>query len=321
MDLLSLIKDQIDALPDTIKSTTKIPFVLTHISRAEYYLNQAQLVLDDQFFNDSVYRANQAFEAILKEAYTFFSGKEAAKLNIYQIENYIIKNKLLNQRVIDLLKNYRTEWRNPSTHDYSLSFSQQEALIAVISVQMFIKVLLNQITAEIAYRSEKERYEKARPKKEIINKNKEYSLLENIAAICAAFAGETQNKKRINNQSYLEIEGALEAFIKNVNPEIDIESDIRSSSLPIRIKTRPDFFISLGKEMLILELKIGYKKEYEEDAIYRLINYLITLNPKIGLLFFLDPDEKEYVLEKQKRIIDNIEIEIGIVRPIISGNA
>jgi hypothetical protein len=313
MDLLSLIKDQINSLPNDIKNTTKIPFVLTHISRAEYYLNQAISVLDDQYFNDCIYRSNQAFEAILKEAYTFFSGKEAIKLNIFQIENYIIKNKLLNQRVMSLLKNYRTDWRNPSTHDYSLSFSQQEALIAVISVQMFIKVLLNQIVAEISFRNEKIRYEKTKPNIDITNKR--YSLLESIAVTCMAFGNESHKYREYNKQTFIEIEGALEAFIINVNPQVKINSEIRSSEISVRIKIRPDFYISLDNDMMILELKIGYKKDYEEDNILRLINYLITLAPKKGLIFFYDPNEKEYIIDTQKRKIDKYEIEIAIVKP------
>jgi hypothetical protein len=315
LDLLELIKNQIDTLPDSIRNTTKIPFVLTHIARAEHFLREAECIPDDQYLNDAVYRANQAFEAILKEAYKFFTDKDASRQNIFQIENYIIRKKLLNPRVTDLLKNYRTQWRNPSTHDYSLSFSQQEALVAVVSVQMFIKVLLNQIVAEIAFRNERDRAPEPGRMSHLTLEYQKLALIDKVASICIAFAKNIGRDKMQPLHNHIQIEGALNAFILNVDPTIEVKSQIRSSGQPISIKTRPDYFISFNQEMMILELKVGYKKNYEEDAIYRIIQYLTVFNPKQGLIFFIQPGENEYEFIKQERTIEKEKITIALVRP------
>ena len=317
MDLISLIKNQIKTLPDSIQNNTKIPFVLTHIERAEYFMIEAERLNDDQYYNDSVYRANQAFEGILKEAYLYFTKSERSKKNNYQIENYLLRKKVLNQRVADLLKNYRTQWRNPSTHDYGLLFNQQEALVAVVSVQMFIKVLLDQIFAEAAFRKEQRRTMTDNVRKSKVKGYENLPLLEKIAILCSAFAKSFEVETEESYQSYAGYEGTLEAFIGSFDSNIEIKSKMRSSNLPINIKAGPDFFISSGSEDLILEFKIGYKTEYVEDVLFRMSQYLSVYNPKQGLVFFYEPRIKTYNLVKQEINIDNKLITVGALKPDI----
>ena len=49
------------------------------------------------------------------------------------------------------MSRYRTEWRNPSTHDYKLDFDEDEALLAIASVCAFAIVLLDQITEKLNF--------------------------------------------------------------------------------------------------------------------------------------------------------------------------
>ena len=51
--------------------------------------------------------------------------------------------------------------------------------------------------------------------------------------------------------AYARIEGALEAFISNVDQALKVRSNVRYSDMPISIKTGPDYFISLGTEIII----------------------------------------------------------------------
>ena len=155
MDILVEVKDKIANLPVEI-DRSGMNSIITHIERAEFYLSSGKKNTDANFFTDVIYRSNQAFEGILKEAYKYIAHQEIGKKPIYQIENYFIRKKLLNFRVLDLFKNYRQNWRNPSTHDYNLFFSSYEAFLAIVSVSSFIYVLLDQISEAMAYKREKE---------------------------------------------------------------------------------------------------------------------------------------------------------------------
>jgi hypothetical protein len=50
---------------------------------------------DDDSFNDVVYRTNQAFEGILKEAYVVLTGKDASKLRPVDLESHYSTNNVL----------------------------------------------------------------------------------------------------------------------------------------------------------------------------------------------------------------------------------
>ena len=85
--------------------------------------------LDPDSYNDVVYRTNQA-EGILKEAYAIIEDADATRLSPNEIEQYFVNKKKLTKRVWALFKNYRQQWRNPATHDHTLLFSEQEAILA-----------------------------------------------------------------------------------------------------------------------------------------------------------------------------------------------
>ena len=157
MDILNLIKTQVEEAISINGKIVGLESVITHIERAEQYLNKGKDTNDDHLFTDVIYRTNHAFEGILKEAYTALTGKDGSKKTPNEIENYFLNNNILNQRVIELLKNYRQEWRNTSTHDYNLFFNHSEAFLAIVSVSAFVHVLLNQILDKVHFDNEKEK--------------------------------------------------------------------------------------------------------------------------------------------------------------------
>lgn len=119
--------------------------VLSHLDRAADLLEDGKKENDAQFFNDVIYRTNQAYEGILKEAYNVISGSDGGRMRLYDIENYFKDNDILSGRVLDLFENYRRQWRNPSTHDYQLFFSVNEAFLAIVSVVAFTHALLDRM--------------------------------------------------------------------------------------------------------------------------------------------------------------------------------
>ena len=125
MDLLKLLKDKAEYF-STSEQDRGISSVVSHIEIAERHYEGGKSG-DDYLFNDVVYRSNQAFEGALKEAYRIITGRDSSRITPHKIEKYLEQNNVLKERVLQLFTNNRTEWRNKSTHDYNLYFSEQEA--------------------------------------------------------------------------------------------------------------------------------------------------------------------------------------------------
>src|SRR5687768_12024943 len=144
MDLVTIIRDKIERAGEGDHSPG-LKAVLLHIETAVAHRDRGQDTPDDTAFTDTIYRTNQAFEGGLKEAYRVLTGKTPEKKTPSQIEEYFTSNVIFRPRVLSQFKNYRTEWRNPSTHDHQLDFDASEALLAIVSVCAFANVLLDQI--------------------------------------------------------------------------------------------------------------------------------------------------------------------------------
>ena len=125
--------------------------MISHIEVAERHWLRAKKEREDTLFTDVIYRTNHAFEGALKEAYFILNGKDAAKKTPNEIERFLLENKIFKERVMALFTNYRTEWRNTSTHDYKLFFTEQEAFLAIVSVSAFVHILLDQMAEKISF--------------------------------------------------------------------------------------------------------------------------------------------------------------------------
>jgi hypothetical protein len=90
VDLLKLIRENSEALAGTAFETG-LAAVIRHVERAEKYLIKGRNERDRDYFNDVIYRTNQAYEGILKEAYSLLAGKDGAKLKTVDLEKYFAK--------------------------------------------------------------------------------------------------------------------------------------------------------------------------------------------------------------------------------------
>jgi uncharacterized protein (DUF927 family) len=79
---------------------------------------------DYRLFTDAIHRLNQAYEGSLKEAYQMLTGNKPDKMSPHEIEQSFQKDLILKERVLTFFENYRRDWRNTSTHDYKLCFSE-----------------------------------------------------------------------------------------------------------------------------------------------------------------------------------------------------
>ena len=149
MDLLKLLQEKAKTIPLGDHSTG-LSAVLLHIEVAFAHLSRGQSLSESTAFTDAIYRTNLAFEGGVKEAYRVFTHQDPSKKRPYEIEKYLESNKLLRPRILSQFTTYRTDWRNPSSHDYTLDFDEGEALLAIVSVSAFVYVLLDEISEKLA---------------------------------------------------------------------------------------------------------------------------------------------------------------------------
>lgn len=154
MDILEIIKTQASSFMN--EQPSGMQAVLSHLERAADLLEDGKEENDVQSFNDVIYRTNQAYEGILKEGYKAISGEDAGRMRLYDIEKYFKTEQVLSGRVLQLFENYRRQWRNPSTHDYQLFFSVNEAFLAIVSVVAFTHALLDRMIEYTTFASHRE---------------------------------------------------------------------------------------------------------------------------------------------------------------------
>ena len=314
MDILKLIKNQVDEALSVEPKLIGLNSVLTHIERAEFLLNKAVELEDEHLYTDVIYRTNHSYEGILKEAYEILTEQKAGNKTPYDLENYFLNNNILNERVIELLKNYRQEWRNPSTHDYNLFFSYGEAFLAIMSISSFVHIFMNQIIEKIYYDKEKEAIKKelSKIKQGIELGYDKLELVDKLKTILLAFAKRNISKSdeelRVSRFE-TEILGSLTAYIESIDKQMKIDAEPL-----IRFENRrlqPDLIIEDKKEKVLIELKILRRerpfmmnRQVFED---QLLSYLIHTKIKQGILFVL-PNK---MTEKDEYEIEVKELEVG----------
>jgi hypothetical protein len=151
MNLLEVLRDKIKSL-DKGEHTPGIAAILKHLERSFHLLAHGQAHQDSEAFTEAIYRCNQAFEGAIKEAYRVLAEQNPDKKSLYEIEVYLQDNSIFRSRVLSQFTTYRREWRNPATHDYTLSFDDNEAFFAIVSVTIFVKLLMDQIESKLAYK-------------------------------------------------------------------------------------------------------------------------------------------------------------------------
>jgi hypothetical protein len=305
MDILSLIRKKTQVL-QTYEKIIGLDAVITHIEIAERHLIRGKDERDDNLYTDVIYRANHAFEGILKEAYTVLAENNDSKITPFEIENYLASNNVFKQRVMVLFTNYRQEWRNPSTHDYQLFFTEQEAFLAIVSVSAFVNILLDQMIEQVNFKLEKERTKsQAQEIKGKIDKYSSRELLDKITQLLLVFSNKSLKSASSLAKTEAEILGMLSGFVSSVDKSIFTSN--QRFYLGSRV-LQPDIIFSLGKENLILELKVSSPtKSNIMRARDQLISYL-KFAPEInnGIVFFF-PSEKDVSMVVE--VVENVDVE------------
>lgn len=284
MNLLEILRARARDLPEG-DYTPGIKAVLQHIEVATRHLERGQTRGDDTAFTDAIYRANQAFEGSLKEAFRVLAGGDPAGERPYDIENYLQQQNVLRPRVLAQLTNYRREWRNPSTHDYRLDFDEDEALLAIVTVSAFAIVLIDQITERVSFEQAK-----TAAIEQPSTISSEPTFFGKVSTLIHQFIIQfEQTRSERTEVRETEIKGALAGFLSAAAPELDVNVEgVLSPESPLRA----DFLITSKGERLIVEIKRGrrFTERMKEDATQQVLRYMEISGIKQAILLIYNSE-------------------------------
>lgn len=147
MDIAEKLRLAVKELPEG-DHTPGLTAIVRHVEAAIRHYDRADKAGDEDAYTDCIYRTNQVYEGSLKEAFRILSG-EPPKKTLFEIEKYFDGDNKIRSRVLKQMSRYREDYRNPSTHDYKLDFDENEAMLAILSVSAFAKLLVTQMKTKI----------------------------------------------------------------------------------------------------------------------------------------------------------------------------
>ncbi len=251
MDLIAIIREKIDETEDG-DHTAGLKAVLLHIETAAAHLRRGQDTSDETAFTDAIYRTNQAFEGSLKEAYRVLVQKRPERKTPSQIEEYLTDNGVFRNRVLSQLTNYRTEWRNPSTHDHKQDFDSSEAFLAIVSVCAFASLLLDKIIEKLAHDRSKAAADAESERLSELLKTHRRDLPLFAGQIIAQFMQEQRPTHDGSQMREAELLGAISGFLESIEPHSSATPEYQ---LAARGHERADILLQRDDERLLIELK------------------------------------------------------------------
>lgn len=284
MDTLEFLRTKAERL-SVLMPKTGIHAVIRHIEIGEQHFSRARDEGNNDLFSDVIYRANQAFEGSLRESYTILAGKNPGKKKAFELEAYFAKENIFKERVTDLFTNYRTKWRNPSTHDHLASFTESEAFLAILSVTSFAGVLIDQMIERLVFNHEIKRLSKqSKVLSKALSEHAGEPFVDRLAIALRHFVSQ---KSLCEVHSEIELSANLNAFITSIMPSVISfqEAQFNDSQGIIR----PDFLISENDHKAVIELKLyqTWNPNLEQAAKNQLRRYMSATDAEVGILLLV----------------------------------
>lgn len=283
MDIIAILRQKISLL-DSGEHSAGLKATLSHVETAFRHLSRGQKDEDQTAFTDAVYRTNQAFEGAIKEAYRVLTKKSPEKVRPFDIESHFSKSGTFRQRVLDQFTNYRTEWRNPSTHDYKLDFNESEAFIAIVSVTAFCCLLLDEIAQQLAYDKEvatlQRTADKIRNEANLINGDLLTRTVEALKVYFLRHANEQVEKGTASQWL-----GSVSGFLSAIIPDATITTDAPLGADKLHITA--DLILELGTERVIVEIKNRLNLLTYKSVLNQVEHLMRSSGISDGVIFFL----------------------------------
>jgi len=301
MNTLDLLRQKADQIGTRLPKSG-ITAVIRHIEMAERHFVNARENSDSDLFTDVIYRTNQAFEGILKESYRILAEKDPSKKRPSDIEKYLAEKNIFQPRVMELFTNYRTKWRNPSTHDHIITFTESEAFLSVLSVTAFAGILMDQMIEKVTYEQESDRFQGMEDRfKKILRDYEGEPLIDRITYLLQEADNQVFGQRSFPSE--VELAAALRAFISTVLPKVKVsEQPLSRDDIG---SLRPDFIFDDGQDRVVLEVK-RYRKwttESQLTAFNQIKRYLDVTNIPHGILLLYPADNAEKSEEKYNKVL------------------
>lgn len=291
MDLVASLRKQIDLLPSG-PYKPGLEAVLLHIDTGFRHRQRGIDAADDTAFTDAIYRANQAFEGSVKEAYRVLANQDPDRKKPAEIETYFDQNSIFKSRVLSQFTTYRRQWRNPSTHDYKLEFDQSEALLAIVTVAAFASMVLDQIAEKISF--DQSQAESASQRETVAAKLEELggeSLQVRVTALLKEFC--LRHLPQSPDGTPLpeaQLVGALHGFLASVAPDLAVQAEYKlSDERPFRA----DLVIKRNHERVLIELKRKYHHAAYHNSIAQVEHYMLIGEVRGAVLLFVPTQPSE----------------------------
>lgn len=283
MDIIATLRGKIDQA-GAGDHTLGLMAMLAHVEVAYKHLKRRQRDADDSAFTDAVYRTNQAFEGGLKEAYSVLAKKNLDKARIFDIEQFFSKSNVFRKRVLDQFTNYRQEWRNPSTHDHKLDFSESEAFLAIVSVTAFSCLLVDEMALQLARDREEEAAKLlARTIKSKFNFT-EGDLLGRVTEALKSYFT-LRSVDELESNSYPQWLGSVAGFLSAIFPDAEVLSEAQIGGK--KRKLVADILVKSSGQSVVVEIKNRVNIRTYESMLIQLESVIASSGHRDGIVFYL----------------------------------
>lgn len=284
MDIIATLRHKIERA-GAGDHTLGLMAMLAHVEVAYRHLKRGQKDADESAFTDAVYRTNQALEGGLKEAYGVLAKKKSLdKSRIFDIEQYFSQSNTFRKRVLDQFTNYRQEWRNPSTHDHKLDFSDSEAFLAIVSVTAFSCLLVDEMASQLARDREKEA---AKLLAKTIRSRADFAegdLLDRVATALKSYFT-LRSVEELKSNSHPQWLGSVAGFLSILFPDADVLSEAQIDGG--NRKFVADILVKSGNQSVIVEIKNRINILTYKSMLAQLENVIASAGHRNGIVFYL----------------------------------
>ncbi len=318
MNLLSMMKEKSkSAFP--AEFYPNIEAVIHNIEIANIHMEKAKSQ-GDYYYTDVIYRTNQAFDTALYVAYKLLVGNDPKEKSPQGISEYFERNAILTDIVLTQLVSYRDQWKKRTSHNQQVFFSQQEALLAIVSVSAFFNVLLDNMLERVAHENEKNELSKV--SFSLMNEVKNYNdltlplqVVEIINKFSHSLIDELKNNGDQDLSEY-EVLGKLTGFIASIDPEISIET---GKVIPIGVSSgRVDLFLEKKGQNVIVELNSASSHPIKraKEGREKIRNLMLASGIDNGLVF-IAPGHSNCIMKVMNDVsfFDNRNLKTVVIYP------
>lgn len=199
------------------------------------------------------------------------------------------------------MRNYRQEWRNPSTHEYELFFTEQEALLAIITVSAFVAVLLDQIIDQLAVQQQQATITAQLPAiTAAIANYHSLSFPDQVVELIRSFLTSPQFPASVGQATHSEsyFEAAMANFLREAEPQMSLALE-PTVAVANRL-LRPDLLLKKGDDTVVVEIKRALRRGLSRDAaVLQVLSYAKHVDAKRAIVVFM-PDVPGPVMVETK---------------------